>query len=103
MSFIIAHLIQNNHHAKVTGRTWRGTAFGGVKGRTEIPGLVEGEFADMHCSLIWHTNIKATDYLKGALKIDEYVTHNRTLADINEGFHDMHVGRHYILKGTKKN
>jgi len=54
----------------VTGRTWRGTAFGGVKGRTEIPGLVE-------------------DYLKGTMKIYEYVTHHRTLANINEGFHDM--------------
>jgi len=57
----------------VTGRTWRGTAFGGVKGRTEIPGLVE-------------------DYLKGTMKIDEYVTHHRNLANINEGFHDMHGG-----------
>jgi len=57
----------------VTGRTWRGTAFGGVKGRTEIPGLVE-------------------DYLKGTMKIDEYVTHHRHLAGINEGFHDMHSG-----------
>ena len=56
----------------VTGRVWRGTAFGGVKGRTEIPGLVK-------------------DYLEGKVKIDEYVTHHRTLADINEGFHDMHV------------
>ncbi|EPT02803.1 hypothetical protein FOMPIDRAFT_1022702 [Fomitopsis schrenkii] len=57
----------------VTGRTWRGSAFGGVKGRTEIPGLVE-------------------DYLQGKVKIDEYVTHSRTLADINEGFGDMHKG-----------
>jgi len=57
----------------VTGRTWRGTAFGGVKGRTEIPGLVEA-------------------YLNGNLKIDEYVTHHRCLADINEAFHDMHGG-----------
>ncbi|KAI0722183.1 class III ADH enzyme [Cerioporus squamosus] len=57
----------------VTGRTWRGSAFGGVKGRTEIPGLVE-------------------DYLQGKVKIDEYVTHHRKLADINEGFHDMHSG-----------
>ncbi|EDR14750.1 uncharacterized protein LACBIDRAFT_292173 [Laccaria bicolor S238N-H82] len=57
----------------VTGRTWRGTAFGGVKGRTEIPGLVD-------------------DYLSGTLKIDEYVTHQRSLAGINEGFHDMHSG-----------
>ncbi|KAF9534960.1 class III ADH enzyme [Crepidotus variabilis] len=57
----------------VTGRVWRGTAFGGVKGRTEIPGLVD-------------------DYLKGVLKIDEYVTHRRGFAEINEGFHDMHAG-----------
>jgi S-(hydroxymethyl)glutathione dehydrogenase / alcohol dehydrogenase len=56
----------------VTGRTWRGTAFGGVKGRTEIPGLVD-------------------DYLSGKLRVDEYVTHHRTLDAINEGFHDMHV------------
>ncbi|KAH7888021.1 chaperonin 10-like protein [Phlebopus sp. FC_14] len=57
----------------VTGRTWRGTAFGGVKGRTELPGLVE-------------------DYLQGKLKIDEYVTHYRKFEEINEGFHDMHGG-----------
>ncbi|KAJ6510142.1 class III ADH enzyme [Mycena vitilis] len=57
----------------VTGRTWRGSAFGGVKGRTEIPGLVE-------------------DYLDGKVKIDEYVTHHRKLAEINEGFGDMHQG-----------
>ncbi|KAF8738151.1 hypothetical protein AX14_011737 [Amanita brunnescens Koide BX004] len=57
----------------VTGRTWRGTAFGGVKGRTEIPGLVE-------------------EYLKGKLRIDEYVTHSRKLSDLYEGFHDMHTG-----------
>ncbi|KAI6035500.1 class III ADH enzyme [Pisolithus orientalis] len=57
----------------VTGRVWRGTAFGGVKGRTELPGLVE-------------------EYLHGKLKIDEYVTHRRKFAEINEGFHDMHAG-----------
>jgi S-(hydroxymethyl)glutathione dehydrogenase/alcohol dehydrogenase len=56
----------------VTGRTWRGSAFGGVKGRTELPQLVD-------------------DYLEGKMKVDEYVTHERTLGDINEGFHDMHV------------
>ncbi|KAJ7507458.1 class III ADH enzyme [Mycena galericulata] len=49
------------------------SAFGGVKGRTEIPGLVE-------------------DYLSGKVKIDEYVTHHRKLADINVGFGDMHQG-----------
>lgn len=56
----------------VTGRTWRGSAFGGIKGRTEIPGLVD-------------------DYLKGTMKVDEYVTHTRTLKEINAGFEDMHV------------
>lgn len=57
----------------VTGRKWQGSAFGGVKGRTEIPGIVD-------------------DYLKGVLKVDDYVTHRRSLAEINEGFHDMHAG-----------
>ncbi|GBE79360.1 S-(hydroxymethyl)glutathione dehydrogenase [Sparassis crispa] len=57
----------------VTGRTWRGSAFGGVKGRTELPGLVE-------------------DYLQGKVKVDEYVTHHRTLDEINAGFGDMHAG-----------
>ncbi|KAF8318243.1 class III ADH enzyme [Clavulina sp. PMI_390] len=57
----------------VTGRTWRGSAFGGIKGRTELPGLVQ-------------------DYLDGTMKVDEYVTHKRTLKDLNEGFHDMHGG-----------
>lgn len=57
----------------VTGRTWRGSAFGGVKGRTELPGIVE-------------------EYLAGKFKVDEYVTNQRTLASINEGFDDMHGG-----------
>ncbi|KAG9045854.1 hypothetical protein FS837_005565 [Tulasnella sp. UAMH 9824] len=57
----------------VTGRTWRGTAFGGVKGRTELPGIVE-------------------DYLAGKMFVDEYVTHNTTLTDINKGFGYMHEG-----------
>ncbi|KAK4687569.1 hypothetical protein P7C73_g2548, partial [Tremellales sp. Uapishka_1] len=56
----------------VTGRTWKGSAFGGVKGRTEIPGIVE-------------------DYLKGTLQVDEFVSHHRKLDQINEGFEDMHV------------
>ena len=62
----------------VTGRTWRGTAFGGFKGRTELPGLVD-------------------DYLKGTIKVDEYITHHRTLKDISEGFNDMHVSQRSLL------
>ena len=57
----------------VTGRTWRGSAFGGVKGRTEMPTLVK-------------------DYMDGKIKIDEYVTHKQTLDNINGGFKDMHAG-----------
>jgi len=57
----------------VTGRTWRGSAFGGVKGRTELPILV-------------------SDYLAGKIKVDEYVTHERKFEEINAGFHDMHAG-----------
>ncbi|KAI0269288.1 class III ADH enzyme [Gloeopeniophorella convolvens] len=57
----------------VTGRVWRGTAFGGVKGRTELPGIVE-------------------EYLQGKVKVDEYVTHEFKFDDINKGFDAMHAG-----------
>jgi S-(hydroxymethyl)glutathione dehydrogenase/alcohol dehydrogenase len=57
----------------VTGRVWRGSAFGGVKGRTELPGYVER-------------------YLKGEIKIDEFVTHTMPLEDINRAFDLMHHG-----------
>ena len=58
----------------VTGRVWRGSAFGGVKGRTELPGYVD-------------------NYLAGKLKVDEFVTHTRKLEDINEAFDLMHAGK----------
>ncbi|KAI0002952.1 class III ADH enzyme [Russula compacta] len=57
----------------VTGRVWRGSAFGGVKGRTELPGIVE-------------------DYLQGKVKVDEYITHRHKLAEINNSFDAMHDG-----------
>ncbi|WWC60704.1 S-(hydroxymethyl)glutathione dehydrogenase [Kwoniella dejecticola CBS 10117] len=57
----------------VTGRTWKGSAFGGVKGRTELPGIVD-------------------DYLAGTLWVDEFVTHHQQLEAINKGFDDMHAG-----------
>ncbi|MEE4174803.1 MAG: S-(hydroxymethyl)glutathione dehydrogenase/class III alcohol dehydrogenase [Xanthomonadales bacterium] len=57
----------------VTGRVWRGTAFGGVKGRTELPGYVE-------------------KYLDGGIAIDEMVTHTMGLEDINRAFDLMHDG-----------
>lgn len=58
----------------VTGRVWRGTAFGGVKGRTQIPGMVE-------------------QAMRGEIKIDPYITHNLALDEINEAFHLMHAGK----------
>jgi S-(hydroxymethyl)glutathione dehydrogenase/alcohol dehydrogenase len=57
----------------VTGRVWRGTAFGGVRGRTELPGMVD-------------------DYLDGRLKVDEFVTHTMPLDEINTAFDLMHGG-----------
>lgn len=57
----------------VTGRVWKGCAFGGVKGRTQLPGLVK-------------------DYQDGKLKVDEFITHRQPLAKINDAFHDMHAG-----------
>ena len=57
----------------VTGRVWRGTAFGGVKGRSELPGMVE-------------------QYMSGGIKIDEMVTHTMALEAINDAFDLMHEG-----------
>jgi len=58
----------------VTGRVWRGTAFGGVRGRTELPGMVD-------------------QYMNGEIKIDEFITHTMGLQEINEAFHLMHEGK----------
>jgi len=58
----------------VTGRVWRGTAFGGVRGRTELPGLVD-------------------QYLAGDIRIDEMVTHTLELDRINDAFDLMHEGK----------
>jgi S-(hydroxymethyl)glutathione dehydrogenase/alcohol dehydrogenase len=57
----------------VTGRVWRGTAFGGAKGRTDVPKIVD-----------W--------YMKGKINIDDLITHTLTLEQINEGFDLMHRG-----------
>ncbi|AOS95739.1 S-(hydroxymethyl)glutathione dehydrogenase [Microbulbifer aggregans] len=58
----------------VTGRVWRGTAFGGVKGRSELPGFVER-------------------YLAGDFSLNDFITHTMPLEDINEAFDLMHQGR----------
>jgi S-(hydroxymethyl)glutathione dehydrogenase/alcohol dehydrogenase len=58
----------------VTGRRWLGTAFGGVKGRSELPGMVE-------------------DAMAGKIKLEPFVTHTMPLNDINEAFDLMHEGK----------
>ncbi|MEY4590499.1 MAG: hypothetical protein RL497_2575 [Pseudomonadota bacterium] len=57
----------------VTGRVWRGTAFGGVKGRSQLPGIVE-------------------QYMRGDFKLDDFITHTMGLNDINKAFDLMHAG-----------
>ncbi|KAJ5526532.1 hypothetical protein N7513_010691 [Penicillium frequentans] len=57
----------------VTGRVWKGCAFGGIKGRTQLPGLVD-------------------DYLNGELKVDEFITHREPLSNINTAFEQMKQG-----------
>jgi len=57
----------------VTGRVWRGTAFGGARGRTDVPKIVD-----------W--------YMDGKINIDDLITHTMPLDDINNAFHLMHEG-----------
>lgn len=58
----------------VTGRQWKGTAFGGFRSRSQVPELVDA-------------------YMRGELDIDPYVTHNLNLRDINDAFRLMHEGK----------
>lgn len=58
----------------VTGRVWRGTAFGGVRGRTDLPGMVD-------------------QYMAGEIEIDSMITHTMGLDDINRAFDLMHEGK----------
>jgi S-(hydroxymethyl)glutathione dehydrogenase / alcohol dehydrogenase len=57
----------------VTGRVWRGSAFGGARGRTDVPKIVD-----------W--------YMDGKIEIDPLITHTLPLKDINKGFELMHTG-----------
>lgn len=57
----------------VTGRVWRGTAFGGAKGRTDVPKIVD-----------W--------YMEGKINIDDLITHTMPLDEINNAFDLMHAG-----------
>ena len=58
----------------VTGRVWRGSAFGGTRGRTDVPRIVD-----------W--------YMDGKINIDDLITHTMPLADINKAFDLMHEGK----------
>lgn len=58
----------------VTGRVWRGSAFGGCKGRSELPGMVD-------------------QYMNGEIRIDEFITYTMPLDDINRAFDLMHEGK----------
>src|SRR3981189_3356753 len=58
----------------VTGRTWKGTAFGGARGRRDVPKIVD-----------W--------YMEGKINIDDLITHKLKLPDINQGFDLMHEGK----------
>ena len=58
----------------VTGRVWKGSAFGGVRGRTELPGYVD-------------------QYMSGQINIDDMVSYNMPLSDINRAFDLMHEGK----------
>jgi len=58
----------------VTGRSWRGTAFGGARGRTDVPKIVD-----------W--------YMDGKIQIDPMITHQMPLNDINKAFDLMHAGK----------
>ena len=57
----------------VTGRVWRGTAFGGAKGRRDVPKIVD-----------W--------YMEGKINIDDLITHSMPIQDINRAFDLMHAG-----------
>jgi S-(hydroxymethyl)glutathione dehydrogenase/alcohol dehydrogenase len=58
----------------VTGRVWKGTAFGGARGRTDVPKMVD-----------W--------YMRGQIQIDPLITHRLPLGEINHGFELMHEGK----------
>ena len=57
----------------VTGRVWKGSAFGGVKGKTDLPGMVD-------------------DYMSGKIDLDSFITHRMEFSDINEAFDVLHKG-----------
>ncbi|MBP6218880.1 MAG: S-(hydroxymethyl)glutathione dehydrogenase/class III alcohol dehydrogenase [Oligoflexales bacterium] len=68
------HEVSTRPFQLVTGRVWKGTAFGGIKGRSELPGYVDS-------------------YLAGKIKVDEMITHTMPVEQINKAFDLMHEGK----------
>mgnify|MGYP001089951905 FL=1 len=62
----------------VTGRVWRGSAFGGVKGRSQLPGMVEE---------------RSEEAMAGKIRLDPFITHRLPLDQINDAFDLMHQGK----------
>ncbi|TIB16041.1 hypothetical protein E3P89_00448 [Wallemia ichthyophaga] len=65
--------ISTNPLQLITGRVWKGSVFGGVKGKSELPGIV-------------------VDYLNNKLDVDSFHTHTRSLSEMNEAFEHLHGG-----------
>ena len=65
--------IKTRPFQRATGRVWKGTAFGGARGRRDVPKIVGGS-------------------MDGKINIDDLITHKLALADINRGFELMHSG-----------
>ena len=70
---VLAREISTRPFQLVTGRSWHGTAFGGARGRTDVPKIVD-----------W--------YMDGRINIDDLITHTMPLNDINKAFDLMHSG-----------
>jgi S-(hydroxymethyl)glutathione dehydrogenase/alcohol dehydrogenase len=66
-------VIQTRPFQLVTGRVWKGSAFGGARGRTDVPKIVD-----------W--------YMDGKINIDDLITHKMPLEKINDAFDLMHKG-----------
>jgi S-(hydroxymethyl)glutathione dehydrogenase/alcohol dehydrogenase len=68
------HEISTRPFQLVTGRTWKGTAFGGARGRRDVPKIVD-----------W--------YMEGRINIDDLITHVMPIEKINDAFALMHEGK----------
>ena len=70
----VRYVMQISDVEYIAGRVWKGTAFGGFKSRVDVPNLVDR-------------------YMKNEFRVDEYITHNYTLDEINDAFDMLHSGK----------